>query len=43
MVNLSFEYRNRQASPQPLVKENYFVVTLGLNFNQLWFYTNKLR
>ncbi len=43
MVNLSLEYRNRQASPQPLVKENYFVVTLGLNFNQLWFYTNKLR
>ena len=43
MVNLSFEYRNRQANPQPLVKENYFMVTLGLNFNQVWFYTNKLR
>lgn len=43
MVNLSFEYRNRQANPQPLVKEDYFMVTLGLNFNQLWFYTSKLR
>jgi len=43
MVNLSFEYRNRQANPQPLVKENYFVVTLGLNFNELWFWRNKLR
>ncbi len=43
MVNLSFEYRNRQANPQPLVKENYFVITLGLNFNQVWFWRNKLR
>lgn len=43
MVNLTFEYRNRQAHPQPLVKENYFVVTLGVNFNELWFWRNKLR
>jgi len=43
MVNMSFEYRHRSASPQPLVKENYFVVTLGVNFNQLWFWRNKLR
>ena len=43
MVNLSFEYRNRQAHPQPLVKENYFVVTFGLNFGELWFLRNKLR
>jgi len=43
MVNLSFEYRKRQAHPNPLVKENYFVLTLGLNFNELWFYRNKLR
>lgn len=42
MVNLSFEYRNRQAHPQPLVKENYFVVTFGLNFGELWFLRNKL-
>ena len=43
MVNLSFEYRHRQAHPAPLVKENYFVVTLGVNFNELWFFRNKLR
>lgn len=43
VVNLSFEYRNRQATPTPLVKENYMVVTLGVNFNELWFYRNKLR
>lgn len=43
MVNLSFEYRHRQAHPAPLVKENYFVLTLGVNFNELWFFRNKLR
>ena len=43
MLNLSFEYRNRQAHPNPLVKENYFVLTLGVNVNELWFYRNKLR
>lgn len=42
VANLSFEYRNRKASPSPLVKENYFVVTLGINFNELWFYRNKI-
>ena len=43
MVNLSLEYRNRRATPPPLVKEDYFVVTLGVNFNELWFWRNKLR
>ena len=43
MVNLSLEYRNRRATPTPLVKEDYFVVTLGVNFNELWFWRNKLR
>ena len=42
VANLSFEYRNRHASPVTLVKENYFVVTLGINFNELWFYRNKI-
>lgn len=43
MVNLSLEYKNRQAHPSPLVKENYFVLTLGVNFNELWFWRNKLK
>lgn len=42
-INLGFEYLNRQATPNPLLKENYFTVTLGVNFNQVWFYHNKLR
>lgn len=42
-INLGFEWRHRQAHPQPLLKENYFNITLGVNFNELWFYKNKLR
>lgn len=37
VVNLAFEYRHREASPLSLVKENYFNIKLGVNFNQLWF------
>lgn len=43
MVNLAFEYRHRQATPSPLVKENYFMVTVGVNVNELWFWRNKIR
>lgn len=43
VINLGFEYHNRRATPDPLVKERYFNLTLGVNFNQLWFYRNKLR
>ena len=43
MVNLAFEYRHRQATPAPLVKENYFMVTVGVNVNELWFWRNKIR
>lgn len=43
MINLSLEYRNRRAKPAQLVKEDYFMVTLGVNFNELWFWRNKLR
>lgn len=43
IINLGFEYRHRQAHPNPLVKENYFCVRLGVNFNELWFFQNKLR
>lgn len=42
-INLGFEYRHRQAHPNPLLKEDYFNITLGVNFNQLWFFQNKIR
>lgn len=43
MVNLSFEFRHRQAHPQPLVKEDYFMATIGFNINELWFWRKKIR
>lgn len=43
VINLGFEYRHRQANPNPLIKENYFNITLGVNFNELWFWQNKIR
>lgn len=43
VISLSFDYRHRQAHPNPLVKENYFMVTLGVNFNEFAFFRNKLR
>ncbi|MDE6121130.1 MAG: hypothetical protein K2F63_05020, partial [Muribaculaceae bacterium] len=41
-VNLGFEWKRRQANPNPLIKENYFSLTLGINFNEMWFRQNKL-
>lgn len=43
VINLGFQYKHRQASPDALVKENYFNITLGLNFNELWFWQRKLK
>lgn len=43
IINLGFEYRQRQSTPNPLLKERYFNVTLGVNFNGTWFLRNKLR
>lgn len=43
VINLGFEYKHRQAHPNPLLKEQYFNIKLGINFNELWFWRNKLR
>lgn len=42
ILNLGFDFRHRQGSPQALIKENYFNIRLGINFNELWFFQNKL-
>ncbi len=42
IVNISFEYRRRQAHPMPMIKEDCFMVTLGINFNEMWFFQNKI-
>ena len=43
MINIGLEYRHRQANPNPLIKEDYLNITLGVNFNEMWFWKNKLR
>lgn len=43
MINIGFEYKHRQAHPTPLLKEQYFNITLGVNFNEMWFWRNKIR
>ena len=43
VINLGFEYRHRQAHPNPLLKENFFSISLGINFNELWFFQNKIK
>lgn len=43
IINVGLEYVNRCATPQPLMKENYFNITLGINFNQTWFFQNKIQ
>jgi len=42
IVNLGFEWKHRQAHPNPLIKENYFNITLGINFNEMWFAQSKI-
>lgn len=43
VVNLGFEWLHRRSSPQRLITENYYNITLGLNFNELWFWQRKIR
>ena len=43
VLNIAFEYRRREASPARLVKEDNLMITVGINFNELWFWQNKIR
>lgn len=42
IVNLGIEWKHRQASPAALVKENYLNITIGVNFNEMWFRKSKI-
>lgn len=42
VVSIGVEYKHRQASPQALIKEDYLNITLGINFNEMWFRKLKL-
>lgn len=43
MINLGFEWKNRACHPQSLLTENYFNITLGVNFNEVWFWKRKIK
>lgn len=43
IINLGFEYKHRGASGGNLISENYFNITLGINFNEVWFWQRKLK
>jgi len=42
-INLGLEWKHRQAAPVKLIQEDYFNITLGINFNEVWFWKNKIR
>lgn len=43
IINLGLEWKMRQAHPQQLIRENYLNITLGVNFNEVWFFKRKIR
>ena len=42
-VNLGLEWRHRETSPTHLITENYLNITLGVNFNEMWFWKSRIR
>ena len=42
-VNIGFEWRHRDTSPTKLITENYFNITIGVNFNESWFWKSRIR
>ena len=42
-INLGLEWRHRETSPVQLITENYLNITLGVNFNELWFWKSRIR
>ena len=42
-INLGVEWRHRETSPTNLIAENYLNITLGVNFNELWFWKSRIR
>ncbi len=43
LVNLGLEWRHRYTSPTSLIKEDYLNITVSVNFNEMWFWKNKIR
>ena len=43
IVNLGVEWRHRYTTPTTLIKEDYLNITVSVNFNEMWFWKNKIR
>lgn len=43
MINLGLEWKRRKATPEKLITENYFNITLGINVNELWFWQRRIK
>lgn len=43
LINIGFDWKHRSASPQQLIAENYFNITLGINFNEVWFWKRRIQ
>lgn len=43
LVNLGVEWRHRYTAPTNLLKEDYLNITVSVNFNEMWFWKNKIR
>ena len=42
VVNLGLEWKHRRCSPVALIKEDYFNITIGINFNEMWFQKSRI-
>lgn len=42
-ININFEYTKLNPEVKSMIKEDYIGVSIGLNFNDLWFLKNKFR
>lgn len=43
LVNIGLEWKHRDSHPVALVAENYLNITVGINFNEVWFWKRKIR
>ena len=42
IINFTLGYTNRRTTPTRLVGENEIRISLGLTFNEMWFYKSRL-
>lgn len=43
LINIGLEWKHRDSHPVSLVSENCLNITVGINFNEVWFWQRKIR